>query len=1675
MLKKKIPKIVLALTCIMVLLMQYSGTLLAATLSHNPGTKDKFYASIMFKGGEEATGKLTPEQIEMYDETAYSYRIGETRIYKIVQAGDSEYSNALYCLNAEKGFPESAGGLEYTNKGEFNSTNTEVQSLHLSTSRTSDADKWNKNYQAINWLVNNMYLKKQTPIQKDTYLQKAFADYEDSDLDTVKAILTDDDIDVVQQYVIWYFTNNDTSKYNVETLPSVRVANNPINLEYKSYRDIDDKYGNRQAMADHLYKYLINSAKEGTETEVTYPSIDNTEIGKTTIENGYYVAGPFKVNNGNVNKSEYTLKLVDIEGRDISNYTIMNKDKEDIGNDLSKITLGEDFYVKMPGDTSISGIKLTLDYNTYQTKSSVWKTNDEKYQPVLLITREKTPVHEEKVFTLIKKGIYSLEVLKQDKESKAKLSDAEFDVQIGNRDIITYKTDASGSFKIENIELLKAGTETIKITESKAPAGYKITEGTLELEVTTEEKDNSYVVSRVETKKSLENIIANLNDNKVTVTVDDEKITGSYQLQLIKQDKETKAKLSGAEFNVQIGNSEVKKYTTDENGIISVPSVEITETGKDTIRISEVKAPDGYKEIKGTLELEVTKSVDDENYVASKVEVKNKLDNTTTSLVDGKITVTVDNEKQEEKIGGYKLQVIKRDKTTDINLEGADFKIQFGDEEPKIYTTNELGMIEIPEVEITKTGTQKILIEEINAPYGYIASPGILELTVTIEKIDDKYVVTKFDSKKTTVDAEAFLEDNTLTVIIRNELLNPPVPEDPEETAKGKYEVEIIKVDQNGKVITEKTATFNVNGKIVTTNNGIAKVAEVNIDKTNAKVIDKYVITEPQAPEGYTRFDGKVEVDVYKTLTDDEGSYKANKAGIKVVDKNGNEIERGDKVQIIGENGVIKVKITIVNSEMVDLSLRKFITAVSTDETFDENENVESREPKVDLEILDNGESTTAKYNHTKEPVIVKHGNYILYTLRVYNEGKVNGYASQVKDYLPEGLDFVEDQEVNKIWNYDATSRTLTTNENYQAKLLIAHEEGKELDYQDLQVVCKVNDNIKEDTNIVNLAEITEYKYEDGTPSEDRDSKIENLEYPSDLPNYNGGKDTDTTDEYIPGQEDDDDFERIFVKSIKGKYELDLIKIDNEGKTITDLITKFDINGTEKATEDGIIKFEDIEINKTNIGNTDKYTIKETQAPDEYSKFNGTIEIEVTKKLSEDENSYEVDKVTMKVIDSEGSVTESNNIEAVTENGTTKIIVKVVNYEKVDLALRKFIKAVSKDDKFEEENNVKPSREPKVNIEKLDKGESTTADYKHSKETVKVEKEDYILYTIRVYNEGKVSAYASQVTDYMPEGLEFVKDAEENKIWNYDEETRKLTTNENYKPELLAGHEEGKELAYQDLQVVCRVSKDIKEDTDIINIAEITEIKHEDGTPAEDRDSIPSNVDPDKYNPDNKEDDDDYEKIIVQSIEGKYEFSIVKVDKEGKTIKDLVSKFKVNDEDKETKDGTIKLSEVKIDKTNFDKNDKYTIKEIESPKGYKKFAGTIEVEVTKKISADEKTYEVDKVTVKVLDDESKEYKGDKIATAEVENGKIELKVVNYKEEEPQKPEEPKQPDTPKPQPTPEPPKEQPKEEPKTEPKSEPKTYTPSTGDMLPIVTIGVISLVVVANTVQIVISKRKKD
>ena len=84
--------------------------------------------------------------------------------------------------------------------------------------------------------------------------------------------------------------------------------------------------------------------------------------------------------------------------------------------------------------------------------------------------------------------------------------------------------------------------------------------------------------------------------------------------------------------------------------------------------------------------------------------------------------------------------------------------------------------------------------------------------------------------------------------------------------------------------------------------------------------------------------------------------------------------------------------------------------------------------------------------------------------LRVYNEGSMAGYAAQIKDHLPEYLEFV-DGDFNKKygWEVSEDGRTVTTKYLSDDKYLIeaaVEKNGKiELDYKDVPIMCKVTSN----------------------------------------------------------------------------------------------------------------------------------------------------------------------------------------------------------------------------------------------------------------------------------------------------------------------------------------------------------------------------------------------------------------------------------------------------------------------------------------------------------------------------------------------------------------------------------------------------------------------------------------
>lgn len=460
--------------------------------------------------------------------------------------------------------------------------------------------------------------------------------------------------------------------------------------------------------------------------------------------------------------------------------------------------------------------------------------------------------------------------------------------------------------------------------------------------------------------------------------------------------------------------------------------------------------------------------------------------------------------------------------------------------------------------------------------------------------------------------------------------------------------------------------------------------------------------------------------------------------------------------------------------KIYDLALRKYIVKVG-------DKNITDRTPQISYNKADK----EINYKHRKDPVLLKAGDTVVYNITIYNEGNQKATATRVKDYLPEGLEFVKNSTINKKygWIGSQNGTYVVTAYTKDFELEAFNETTGNLSSVTLQVECRVKETVTKGI-LTNVAEIIDDNIDDidSVPGSIDISKI-------DLPNYKGRttNKTDLTDKnyFYRGQEDDDDFEKV--------------------------------------------------------------TVEEPEIP----------EVEI------------------------------------------------------DLALRKYISTV---------NGVNQNREPKVDVSPLVNKTGTTAIYTHSKEPVQVKKGDVVIYSIRVYNEGEVDAYAEEITDYLPEGLGFLVNHKINygNSWkvspNETPSIVKLNTIEGaYKNlsqkdfvdiqsldnvDVIKGkvsiksnklqYKEGttqdiikafdsnkKELHSYVLQVACIVLDDEITEKTIKNIAAVTAEKDKDGNNAKDRDSQPQEIDTTRY-PENTniQDDDDFEKLVL--VNKRYDLALKK-------------------------------------------------------------------------------------------------------------------------------------------------------------------------------------------------------
>ena len=348
---------------------------------------------------------------------------------------------------------------------------------------------------------------------------------------------------------------------------------------------------------------------------------------------------------------------------------------------------------------------------------------------------------------------------------------------------------------------------------------------------------------------------------------------------------------------------------------------------------------------------------------------------------------------------------------------------------------------------------------------------------------------------------------------------------------EGKYNVILVKEDSTGKQL-NSTATFVVNGETKTVTGELTIAKDVEINSSNVNTPDVYTIKETVPPDKYCKFDGTIKVTVNKKLENNAYITSSDLISYKVFDDNGNEISKnGTNVYL--KDGNIYVEVKDEEEKIFDLALRKFITSVNgvTPEV--------SREPEItqdDLKALAEGDTTKAFDNgtttykkHTKDPLAVSTGDKVVYTIRIYNEGQIDGKATEITDYLPEGLKLVEDSEINKTygWTADASNSQIVRTTKLSDTTLkafsktqtdgkyVMSKEGGQI--ADVQIECEVTAHSATAVNLKNVAEIT--KETNDQNIKDIDSTPGNLT-DAQLKDYNPSTATDGK-----GYEDDDDYE----------------------------------------------------------------------------------------------------------------------------------------------------------------------------------------------------------------------------------------------------------------------------------------------------------------------------------------------------------------------------------------------------------------------------------------------------------------------------------------------------------------------------------------------------------------------
>lgn len=1361
-----------------------------------------------------------------------------------------KFEDSFYCIRGGKGF----GSVEFGDSSSTNSTKYTViedmksnandviakykELYNINLDRTENITFNEKTYNNVNiynamlWIADNAYL----PVSTDKYNAQEYKTELLTKIGIAKVnqgMITDDDLEVIQQLAFWYFANYDENGKN----ESVSTTN-PTPVNWLAINESNDVFGTRRAnYLNRIYQYFIEGAlKEGSDStstirEKTNSDSVNIEFDKNIkfgVEDksstgtkpnpyeNYYLIGPFKITTNDARYNDFELALKDGKGNIVNQYFYFEQTEDTLkrmqifdvinstGNkvELEKVTYNNEYYIKLY-KSAMEFVDIDCSkFSLKVSKTGKWATANFLYatgndQAVIEIKRDKAEAEDEistevpkrfdlalrKFITAIKRAEKNIEVadrtprvdtttlingIKDDRtgevEYTATYTHPKDKQKVETGDIVTYKIRVYNEGQVD-------GTAT-EVTDY-LPAGLELVAGSA---INTKYgwktgeqitlKDGSKVTPMTSNYLK-DTTIKAFDRTKTSETTEGiwqkaEKGEGGLYYADLEVECKVVAIASGVEQNLRNIAAITADSGDDDDSVPEKPNLDDYTPPTDNSTYQE--DDDDYEDLVlpgKTFDLALRKYITEVN--GTKLEDTRVPDIDITKLASGEATTADYKHKK------YPVEV----KTEDI----VTYR----------FTVYNEGDIEGYVYSITDYLPQGL---EFDAK----SNPEFIEA-----KTSGEYTAEELEGKEYTYSINK--EKNTITI--------SKIPAQGE-TGLQPYLFGLNPFD--GEKLDSKSIDIKFKVSAETSANDMVLTNIATMDYTSApRPQEEKIKDRDSKPENFTE-------PTAEDLLEPLPGYKGN-------EENKNDLT-DSKYHYKGQEDDDDFEKIIIKGTPFDLSLRKFITKLNGTEL----KNEKDRTPKINTSKLNTIDSTTGKkittaeYVHPKDAVTVRKGDIVTYKIRVYNEGDRNGYATEVTDYLPEGLGFLPNYTNNSIWSIPKTTDEAT---------------GKEVLPEGIEIKNLVGENgFYKDESEINKDKI----------------KLEDFKDP-----ITGEVPTDYSQiQIVTGER-----AAISTKALKEK----LIKAYKSQKADEDLWQQ-----STNDEKDGLF-YQEVEITCIVLKeNTYKGILKNVaEITEEYDEDGNKIEQKGDDRDSEPKNVYEDDKHTPGKEENRYTPGEQDDDDF-----------EQLQLKYFDLALRKFITKV---DGEAPEASREPVPDVSTLIDgTYDRNgkKEHTATYNHPKDPLWVKNGSKVEYTIRVYNEGSEDGYAYEVSDDIPNGLVFEADDATNKAYGWvmyremtegdeniakediieyngkkyvittkAEEATMIRTRYLEKTLIKAFDPETKTLSYADVKVVFTIKepKDFDKDSVIINQAQITEDSgdDEDSTPNEWQD----------------EDDEDIEKVRI--------------------------------------------------------------------------------------------------------------------------------------------------------------------------------------------------------------------